>query len=161
MNEINEVNDINEIKEINIIMTCPNIYCKDNVPQDPPKNLVDMLHKYATLEKTEGKFGSGASRLAFDICMAISAERKKQWSIEASKTWGWPVYINFSTLPERIMLMKPELDNILTDVDAKKEYCNWDFLLEDNGGDIDTLHKTIANMKSAMSSKAFSTSRPG
>jgi len=120
-----------------------------------------MLREYTKLEQTEGRYGVGVARKAADVCIEIADEQKKRWSAGMSKMRGWRVQIDFAALPERILLMKAGLDEIITDIKAKEKYCNWDYLLEDNGGDINALHKIAEDPRRAMWSKGFLASRPG
>ncbi|KAH7905692.1 hypothetical protein BJ138DRAFT_1105781 [Hygrophoropsis aurantiaca] len=165
---------------------CPGIYCKAKVPSQPSKALYASMKNYAILKRKD-RLGDAPQtlRVAMDICMAISVQDRRGSYIRIAESCGWPVLdIDFRTVPERILAMRDDLNNIFNNPTArvceskdkdvsvvsmvfighaplqKASLFLWDYFLEDLKDDSVTL-KTLGKLQILHTSKTVLDARPG
>lgn len=95
------------------------------------------------------------------ICGQIWKEFTRSKYAGMAKWKGWLVDIDFAKLPDRIVLMKDELDKLLMVAQAKENYYCWEFLT-DELKNFDLLVEALANLSVVKTSIELTESfRPG
>lgn len=69
--------------------------------------------------------------LKISICTEIMRIRKLKATRHASELYGWPIDINFATLPVRIMKIKEVIQSRVTNQAALGHCFIWEGLLDD------------------------------
>lgn len=117
---------------------CPVPMCEDKVPQSPTPYLMELYeryHKHVELTRQGKKVGNNV-HLVGELCMAITS----YWEDECDATMtasdnGWPLEIDFESLPDRIFKLKAEITGVIAN----------EFVLDDSAA-----WKTfVKNLKSA------------
>jgi hypothetical protein len=122
---------------------------------------VDLFKKHAQLIRSGGQYAKGVGPLEARICVEITAERTKSWHTCIATTRKWPIKINLTNVPERIIAMKEELDKVMTVMNSHEQFTVWEYLKED----LESVSKTVddlARMKTnATPIKLTDHARPG
>jgi hypothetical protein len=143
---------------------CPEVYCTDAVPPNPPQAVTDAYKKYHEVLTKDGPNARILPRLSVTVCMAITHEREQIWHTRAAKGREWLVKIDFADVAGRIRAMKPQLDELISVEEKKKNYCTWGYLLEELEAvesPLEISMKKPMKKPSGPSRKAFEHSRPG
>lgn len=90
--------------------------CEDKVPQSPTPYLMDLYkryHEYVEMKKQGKEVGSHVY-LVGQLCMAITSywEDDRDATTTASDN-GWPLEIDFETIPDRIVKLKAEITGVI------------------------------------------------
>jgi len=88
--------------------------------------LRDALKRYTVLRKMKGSGGFEVVHLANDICHLVRQAYKQLDAIRTAQECKWPAFdINFKDLPQRVLAMFSELDQIMSRRDACENLFIW------------------------------------
>jgi hypothetical protein len=102
--------------------------CDDKVPQSPPPYLMDLYERYHKhTELTRQKKGVKRNvHLVSELCMAITSywEDDGDTTMNASDN-GWPLEIDFESLPDRIVKLKAEITGVIANEFVLDDSAAW------------------------------------
>ena len=107
---------------------CPVPMCEDKVPQSPTDYLMKLYERYHkhTELKRQGKKVENNVHLVGELCMAITSywEDGRDATVTASDN-GWPLEINFESLPDRILKLKAEITGVIANEFVLDDSAAW------------------------------------
>jgi hypothetical protein len=114
---------------------CPVPMCEDKVPQSPTPNLMDLYERYHdhVEQMRKGKRGSNV-HLFGELCLAITSYwEESEDGCDATMTAsdnGWPLEIDFESLPDRILKLKAEITGIFENEFVLDDSAAWKTFFE-------------------------------
>jgi hypothetical protein len=87
-----------------------------------------LLRQHDDLLQAAGPFSPGLLHLQLQICIELQAVAQKDQYVAVAQSRNWPTKINFSSLPDRIVAMEGELQELIDDDEARKETVVFDYL---------------------------------
>lgn len=120
--------------------------CDDDFPQHPSMTLRKMVKKYNDeLKKAHGDpKATLVYKEAIFICLQVKEELRKERYLDlAVKTW--PV-VDFTQLPERVLLMKAEIGDIIENEKIRAKSLVYQKLISTLGGNATALRKLASTV---------------
>jgi hypothetical protein len=107
--------------------------CEDKVPQSPTPYLMGLFEKFyehGELTKQGKKVGNSV-HLVGELCMAIT----NYWeddrdAITIASDNGWPLEIDFESLPDRIIKLKAEITGVIANEFVLDDSAAWKTFVE-------------------------------
>jgi hypothetical protein len=99
-------------------LVCPRDGCKTNMPATPTPRLLELFRQLKPLTAVD-KWSVAATRVEIDICLEIKSIRDKDRVLRLVHARGWPATINFSSLLDRIQAMRPDLEDMIKNKQAR------------------------------------------
>jgi hypothetical protein len=107
--------------------------CDDKVPQSPTPYLMELYERYHkhTELKRKGKKAGNNVHLFGELCMAITSywEDDRDATTMASDN-GWPLEIDFESLPDRIVKLKAEITGVIANEFVLDHSAAWQTFVE-------------------------------
>jgi hypothetical protein len=108
--------------------------CNDIMPQNPSKRLLDLCNKASTANRERW------CTAMHNVCTRIKTEHN--WAIYRSlaKSKGWPTEFVWANYRERIISLKPSLDDITREPQAFIDTAAWVYFMQvvqDTGSSLD------------------------
>ena len=118
--------------------------CDDKAPQSPNAYLLELYeryHKHTELAKQGKKVGNNV-HLLHKLCMAISG----YWVDDRDSTTiasdnGWPLEIDFESLPDRILKLKAEITGVIANEFVLDDSAAWKTFVKNLKDSGSNLHK--------------------
>lgn len=101
--------------------------CDDKVPQSPTPylmNLYERYHKHAELSR-QGKRVKPNVHLVSELCMAITSYWEDGDATVTASDNGWPLEIDFGSLPDRIVKLKAEITGVIANEFVLDDSAAW------------------------------------
>lgn len=116
------------VPDTNITLaTCPSKGCFENIPGTVSNALRAKIKKREALINANGPDARGVARLEFDICLQITNERNRDSLRHRAISNGWPITIDFASLPARVEMIENGVNNLVLksiEVETNDIFCN-------------------------------------
>ena len=90
--------------------------CEDKMPKSPTPYLMGLYekyHKHAEQVRQGKRIGSNV-HLVGELCLAITSYWKDNRDASTASDNGWPLEIDFESLPDRIIKLQAEIKGVIS-----------------------------------------------
>ena len=103
---------------------CPE--CKEELPSMISPQLAAYLKDYCKIRRQQGRWSNSVFRMGLEICNLLRKAKAKDKYLDRAARKGWPVTtINFNLIPEQILGMIGELNQLVFDRDYLEDSFIW------------------------------------
>src|ERR1700722_7333518 len=100
-------------KQIQFPVVCPCGACNEPVPTAPGAELLELLKIHVGLVKKHGAGSNEVFRSSLMVHIELDTNREKTRHLNLANLSGWPVKIDFKTVPDRILAMQDKLTKLV------------------------------------------------
>ena len=108
---------------------CPSVLCDDELPKSPNQRLLALWTRHEDLVADVGATGPGVHFVKGLFCEALMQEKQRDMFLSIGRINEWPEHIDYTTLPSRILDLRPPILEMIQDAETLKNSQSWvDFL---------------------------------
>ncbi|KAJ7602332.1 hypothetical protein FB45DRAFT_1107473 [Roridomyces roridus] len=115
---------------------CPDPDCPDLMPDICNEKILTLYNKRRSLIFAGGDTGRGVGLATLELCLAISQENQKPELLKLAMEQGWPVTIDWESVPRRVLDLSGQLLQMIQDIDTLENSPIWLAFINNIGGQI-------------------------